>query len=87
MIIKSMYKCSLILGLLLLSSCEKECQVCTQMISEHYYPRRSGYPKTASNSYNSCGPANSWIGEQVKIYRDSIGGDTVYTKVISTDCK
>ena len=81
-----MYKCSLILGLFLLSSCEKECQICTQMLSEHYYPRRDGYPKTTSTTYNSCGPDNSWIGEQVKIYRDSIG-DTVYTKVLSTDCK
>ncbi len=79
-----MYRCSLILGLLLLSSCEKECQICTQMLSEHYYPRRDGYPKTTSTTYNSCDP--DWIGEQVKIYRDSIG-DTVYTKVLSTDCK
>ncbi len=56
------------------------------MLSEHYYPRRDGYPKTTSTTYNSCGPDNSWIGEQVKIYRDSVG-DTIYTKVLSTDCK
>jgi hypothetical protein len=81
-----MYRCSLILGLLLFSSCEKECQTCTQILAEHYFPNREGYPKTASAIYNSCGPNNDWIGEQVKIYRDSIG-DTIYTKVLSTDCK
>lgn len=80
-----MYKYSLI-GILLFSSCKKECQVCTQMISEHYFPKRDGYPKTISTTYNSCGPDSSWIGDQVKIYRDSIG-DTIYTKVLSTDCK
>jgi len=81
-----MHKCSLIGILLLFSSCEKECQTCTQILSEHYSPRRDGYPKTISVTYNSCGPNNDWIGEQVKIQRDSVG-DTIYTKILSTDCK
>jgi hypothetical protein len=81
-----MYRCSLILGLFILSCCKKECEICTQILSEHYSPNRDGYPKTTSTTYNSCGPNNDWIGEQVKIQRDSIA-DTVYTKVLSTDCK
>jgi hypothetical protein len=80
-----MYKCSLILGLLLFSSCKKECETCTQMLSEHYSPTRKGYPKTASVKYTACGQ-DKWIGDIVRIKRDSIG-DTTYTKVISTDCK
>jgi len=76
-----------ILILLLLTSCKKDsCQVCTQMISEHYFPNRNGYPKTTSSKYNSCGPANSWIGEQVIIDRET-HHDTVYTKILSTDCE
>ena len=81
-----MYQCKLLILLLILSSCEKECQTCTQILAEHYFPNRDGYPKTVSAVYNSCGPNNDWIGNQVKIYRDSIG-DTVYTKVLSTDCR
>lgn len=81
-----MYRCSLILGLLFFSSCEKECQTCTQMLSEHYSPKREGYPKTTSLTYNSCGPANSWISEQVKVQIDTLG-DTIHTRVLSTDCK
>lgn len=80
-----MYRCSLIIGLLFFS-CEKECQICTQMLSETYKPKREGYPKTKSVVYNSCGPANSWISEQVKVKIDTLG-DTIYTKVLSTDCK
>ncbi len=60
--------------------------MCTQMVSEHYFPNRSGYPKTTTSKYNSCGPANSWIGEQVIIDRETYQ-DTVYTKILSTDCK
>jgi hypothetical protein len=56
------------------------------MLSEHYSPNRSGYPKTSTSKYNSCGPANSWIGEQVIIDRET-HQDTVYTKILSTDCK
>jgi len=56
------------------------------MISEHYFPNRNGYPKTTSYKYNSCGPANSWIGEQVTIDRET-HHDTVYTKILSTDCE
>lgn len=72
--------------ILILTSCKKDCQVCTQMVSEHYFPNRSGYPKTTSSKYNSCGPANSWIGEQVIIDRET-HHDTVYTKILSTDCQ
>ena len=56
------------------------------MLSETYQPKREGYPKTISTSYNSCGPANSWISEQVKINIDTLG-DTIHTRVLSTDCK
>jgi len=56
------------------------------MVSEHYFPNRSGYPKTTTSKYNSCGPANSWIGEQVIIDRQTYQ-DTVYTKILSTDCQ
>lgn len=67
-------------------SCKKDCQECTQMVSEHYFPNRNGYPKTTLSKYNSCGPANSWIGEQVIIDRET-HHDTVYTKILSTDCE
>lgn len=71
----------------ILSSCkDNNCQECTQMVSEHYFPNRDGYPKTTSSKYNSCGPANSWIGEQVVIDRET-HHDTVYTKILSTDCQ
>jgi hypothetical protein len=56
------------------------------MVSEHYFPNRNGYPKTTLSKYNSCGPANSWIGEQVIIDRET-HHDTVYTKILSTDCE
>ena len=56
------------------------------MLSEKYVPTRKGYPRTASATYNSCGPANSWISEQVKIKIDTLG-DTIHTRVLSTDCK
>ena len=81
-----MYKCSLIFLLFILTSCKKECQICTQMLSETYQPKREGYTKTISVTYNSCGPNNDWIGEQVKIKMDTLG-DTIYTRVLSTDCK
>jgi len=80
-----MHKCSLVF-ILLLASCKKECETCTQMLSETYKPKREGYPKTTSIVYNSCGPANYWIGEQVKIKIDTLG-DTIHTRVLSTDCK
>jgi len=71
----------------ILISCRKDtCLTCTQMLSEHYFPNRNGYPKTTSYKYNSCGPANSWIGEQVTIDRET-HHDTVYTKILSTDCE
>ena len=81
-----MYKCSLIL-LLLVSSCKKEdCQTCTQTLAEDYYPARDGFPKTTSSSYYSCGPNNSWIGEQVNVQR-FILNDTLVTKILTVDCK
>ena len=67
-------------------SCKKDCQECTQMVSEQYVPNRDGYPKTTSSKYNSCGPNNSWISEQVNIETHKLH-DTTYTKVISTDCE
>ncbi len=70
----------------ILSSCRKDCETCTQMVSEKYEPTRSGYPKTTSTKYNSCGPNNSWISEQVNIETYKLH-DTTYTKVISTDCE
>ena len=80
------FKVGSILILLLLTSCKKDCQECIQMVSEKYEPTRSGYPRTSSSKYNSCGPANSWIGEQVVIDRET-HHDTVYTKILSTDCQ
>lgn len=56
------------------------------MLSENYSPTRKGYPRTTSLTYNSCGPANSWISEQVKVNIDTLG-DTIHTRVLSTDCK
>lgn len=56
------------------------------MLSEKYVPKREGYPKTISVTYNSCGPNNDWIGEQVKVNIDTLG-DTIHTRVLSTDCK
>jgi len=71
----------------ILISCRKDaCLTCTQMVSEDYYPARDGYPKTTSSSYYSCGPNNSWIGNQVNVQR-FILNDTLVTKVLSVDCK
>lgn len=70
----------------ILSSCRKDCEECIQMISEKYEPTRSGYPRTSSSTYNSCGPANSWIGEQFKFESVKLH-DTIYTKAVTTDCK
>jgi len=71
----------------ILNSCKKDdCQTCTQMVSEDYYPARDGYPKTTSSSYYSCGPNNDWIGNQVNVQR-FILNDTLVTKVLSVDCK
>jgi hypothetical protein len=56
------------------------------MVSEKYEPTRSDYPKTSSSTYNSCGPANSWIGEQFKFESIKLH-DTIYTRAITTDCK
>ena len=71
----------------ILNSCKKDnCQTCTQMVSEDYYPARDGYPKTTSSSYYSCGSNNSWIGNQVNVQR-FILNDTVITKGLSVDCK
>lgn len=76
-----------ILLFLLLASCKKdECQTCTQMLSEDYYPARDGYPKTTSSSYYSCGPNNEWIGNQVNVQR-FILNDTLVTKILSVDCE
>ena len=76
-----------ILIALLLASCKKDdCQTCTQMLSEDYYPARDGYPKTTSVRYYSCGPNNSWMGNQVNVQRFIIQ-DTLVTKVLSVDCK
>jgi len=73
--------------ILLISSCKKEgCQTCTQTLSEDFYPARDGYPKTTSSSYYSCGPNNSWIGNQFNIQR-FIFNDTLYTKALSVDCE
>ena len=71
----------------ILSSCKKdECKQCIQMVSEKYEPTRSGYPKTTTSTFNSCGPANSWIGEQFKFESVKLH-DTIYTKAVTTDCK
>jgi hypothetical protein len=76
-----------LLFFLLLTSCNRDdCQTCTQTLSEDYYPARDGYPKTTSSSYYSCGPNNSWIGNQVNVQR-FILNDTLVTKVLSVDCK
>lgn len=76
----------LLISLVFILSCKKDCQECTQMISEKYEPTRDGYPRTSSSTYNSCGPANSWIGEQFKFESVKLH-DTIYTKAITTDCK
>jgi hypothetical protein len=70
----------------ILCGCKKDCKVCTQMLSEDYYPARDGYPKTTSSSYYSCGSNNSWMGNQVNVQR-FILKDTLVTKVLSVDCK
>ena len=71
----------------ILFSCKKDdCQTCTQMLSEDYYPERHGFPKTTASSYYSCGDNNSWIGNQVNVQR-FIFNDTLVTKVLSVDCK
>ena len=75
-----------IVFIFILTSCKKDCQVCTQMVSEKYEPTRSGYPRTSSSTYNSCGPANSWIGEQFKFESVKLH-DTIYYKAVTTDCK
>ena len=70
----------------ILSSCRKDCEICTQMVSEKYIPTRSGYPKTTTSKYNSCGPNNSWISEQVNMETYKFH-DTTFYKIISTDCQ
>ena len=75
-----------IVFIFILTSCKKDCQECTQMVSEKYVPNRSGYPKTTSYKYNSCGPANSWISEQFNMETYKLH-DTTYTKAVTTDCK
>lgn len=77
---------SLMLCLLIISCKKDDCQNCTQMLSEDYYPDRDGFPKTTSSSYYSCGGNNSWIGNQVNVQR-FILNDTLVTKVLSVDCK
>jgi hypothetical protein len=76
----------LMLSFLIMSCKKDDCQTCTQMLSEDYYPARDGYPKTTSSSYYSCGPNNSLIGNQVNVQR-FILGDTLVTKILSVDCK
>jgi hypothetical protein len=76
----------LLLFLLLLSCKKQDCKVCTQMLSEDFYPPRDNYPKTTSVSYSSCGGDNEWIGNQVNVQRFIIQ-DTLVTKVLSVDCK
>jgi len=80
------FKVGSILILLLLTSCKKDCQECIQMVSEKYEPTRSGYPRTSSSKYNSCGPANSWIGEQFIMETYKLH-DTIYYKSVTTDCE
>jgi len=70
----------------ILCGCKKDCKVCTQMLSEDYYPARNGFPKTTSSSYYSCGNNNEWMGNQVNVQRIIIK-DTLVTKVLSVDCK
>jgi hypothetical protein len=77
---------SLMLCLLIMSCKKDDCQNCTQMLSEDYYPDRDGFPKTTSSGYYSCGGNNSWIGNQVNVQR-FILNDTLVTKVLSVDCK
>jgi hypothetical protein len=76
----------LLIALLFVSCKKDECQTCTQMLSEDYYPARDGFPKTTSSSYYSCGPNNSWMGNQVSVQR-FILKDTLVTKVLSVDCQ
>lgn len=76
----------LMLSLMIMSCNKDDCQTCTQMLSEDYYPARTGYPKTTSSSYYSCGNNNSWIGNQVNVQR-FILNDTLVTKILSVDCK
>ena len=72
---------------LLFVSCKKQdCQTCTQTLAEDYYPARKGFPKTTSSGFYSCGPNNSWIGEQIKIQR-FVFKDTLVTKILTVDCK
>ena len=76
-----------ILICLVIISCKKQdCQTCTQTLAEDYYPARHGFPKTTSSSYYSCGPNNSWIGEQINVQR-FILKDTLVTKILTVDCK
>jgi len=71
----------------ILYSCKKDdCQTCTQMLSEDYYPERDGFPKTTSSSYYSCGGNNTWIVNQVNVQR-FILNDRLFTTVLSVDCK
>jgi len=76
-----------ILICLVMMACKKQdCQNCTQTLAEDYYPARKDFPKTTSSSYYSCGPNNSWIGEQIKVQR-FIFKDTLVTKILTVDCK
>lgn len=77
----------LIILFFFLISCKKDgCETCTQMLSQDFYPKRNGYPKTTTAKFNSCGPNNSWIGEQLIVER-FIYHDTIFTKIISVDCQ
>ncbi len=87
--LKDSFKVGSILFIVLffiLTSCKKDCQECIQMVSEKYEPTRSGYPRTSSSKYNSCGPANSWIGEQFIMETYKLH-DTIYYKSVTTDCE
>ncbi len=71
----------------ILTSCKKDsCKICTQMVSEKYIPNRDGYPKTSTSRYNSCGDANSWIGNQFNMETYKLH-DTTYYKAVTTDCE
>ena len=75
-----------LIGFLFITCKKQDCMVCTQMLSEDFYPPRVDYPKTTSVSYSSCGESNEWIGNQVNVQRFIIQ-DTLVTKVLSVDCR